>query len=175
MKNYCHVENKQIVSGPQPLPVNWKHVSNFNLLTEEELINYGWFVYERITKPELSITNTIKKLFKGESSESKQKTINVSSTIEITNNKVIEIVKTRELTAEELETETEEISRLNWLNVRGERNRLLVESDYFMLIDKWEQLTNDQKQNIKNYRQLLRDLPQNSKEPSEIIWPVMKI
>ena len=52
-----------------------------------------------------------------------------------------------------------------WANVRSERNRKLAETDYLALSD------NTLADNMKTYRQELRDVPTQS-DPDNITWPV---
>ena len=53
-----------------------------------------------------------------------------------------------------------------WANVRLERNRKLDETDYLALSD--NTLSND----MKNYRDALRDVPSDNSDPDNIDWPV---
>ena len=53
-----------------------------------------------------------------------------------------------------------------WKNVRLERNRKLAETDYLALSD--NTLSND----MKNYRDALRDVPSDNSDPDNIDWPV---
>ena len=52
-----------------------------------------------------------------------------------------------------------------WANVRSERNRKLAETDYLALSD--QTLSN----NMKNYRDALRDVPSDNSDPDNIDWP----
>jgi hypothetical protein len=52
-----------------------------------------------------------------------------------------------------------------WANVRLERNRKLAETDYLALSD--STLSND----MKNYRESLRDVPEDNADPDDISWP----
>tara|TARA_B100000131_G_scaffold305330_1_gene331207 strand:+ start:564 stop:770 length:207 start_codon:yes stop_codon:yes gene_type:complete len=52
-----------------------------------------------------------------------------------------------------------------WDKVRLERNRRLAETDFLALSD--NNLSND----MKNYRQSLRDVPEDNADPDNIIWP----
>mgnify|MGYP003132202265 CR=1 FL=1 len=52
-----------------------------------------------------------------------------------------------------------------WANVRLERNRKLAETDYLALSD--STLSND----MKNYREALRDVPSDNADPDDISWP----
>ena len=50
-------------------------------------------------------------------------------------------------------------------NLRRERNRLLAETDYLALAD--ATLTDE----MRAYRQALRDLPANTADPANVVWP----
>ncbi len=49
--------------------------------------------------------------------------------------------------------------------LRRERNRLLAETDYLALAD--STLTDE----MRAYRQALRDLPANTADPANVVWP----
>ena len=53
-----------------------------------------------------------------------------------------------------------------WKTLRTERNRLLAETDYLALSD--STLTDE----MRTYRQALRDLPANTTDPANPVWPV---
>ena len=53
-----------------------------------------------------------------------------------------------------------------WEELRRERNRLIAETDYLALSD--ATLTED----MRTYRQALRDLPANTSDPANPTWPV---
>jgi len=63
-----------------------------------------------------------------------------------------------------------EIARLEaeqpWKELRQERNRLIAETDYLALSD--STLTTE----MATYRQALRDLPANTTDPTNPVWPV---
>tara|TARA_R110000787_G_scaffold57765_2_gene131794 strand:- start:144 stop:479 length:336 start_codon:yes stop_codon:yes gene_type:complete len=69
-------------------------------------------------------------------------------------------------TADELQAE---IARLEaaqpMVELRQQRNRLIAETDYLALSD--ATMTDD----IKTYRQTLRDLPANTTDPANPVWP----
>ena len=64
----------------------------------------------------------------------------------------------------------EEIARLTaeqpLVELRAKRNQLLTETDYLALAD--STLTDD----MRSYRQALRDLPANTVDPANPVWPV---
>jgi hypothetical protein len=51
-------------------------------------------------------------------------------------------------------------------NLRQRRNQLLAETDYLALVD--STLTDE----MQAYRQALRDLPANTVDPANLVWPV---
>ena len=51
-------------------------------------------------------------------------------------------------------------------NLRNQRNRLLTETDYLALSD--QTLTAE----MAAYRQALRDLPANTTDPANPVWPI---
>lgn len=53
-----------------------------------------------------------------------------------------------------------------WSNLRSQRNKLLAESDWTQLGD-----TSAAKELWAAYRQILRDLPANTSDPLNPIWP----
>lgn len=61
---------------------------------------------------------------------------------------------------------------LAWASLRQERNRLLVDSDNYVKSDRWELYTPEQKTAWSSYRQALRDLPQNTTDPFNPVWPI---
>ena len=78
-------------------------------------------------------------------------------------------VTTVELTAEEIaEREAYERDVLPGVlleNLRQRRNQLLSETDYLALAD--STLTDE----MRTYRQALRDLPANTEDPANPVWP----
>ena len=62
--------------------------------------------------------------------------------------------------------ETERIPVINWALLREQRNRLLAETDWSANAD----VTMSDK--MKTYRQALRDLPANTSDPANPVWPV---
>lgn len=56
-----------------------------------------------------------------------------------------------------------------WERLRGERNFKLMNSDWSQLPD--VPLTTTKKTAWTNYRQALRDLPENTEDPKNVTWP----
>jgi len=61
---------------------------------------------------------------------------------------------------------------LAWEILRAERNQALAESDSYVLPDRWARYTAEQQSSWSTYRQELRDLPQNTTDPFNPVWPV---
>lgn len=159
MKLYCLVENKinqdgkeykSIVEGPVELPLNTSTVSNFRALDNQTLKEMGWLPYIK---------------------ETEDRPVYVSSSYEITSEEVIEKIITRDKTEQELNEERDKQNYYRWQQVRELRNTLLNESDKLVTIDRWENLTAEEQQAIKTYRQSLRDLPLRDSDPNNIIFP----
>lgn len=74
------------------------------------------------------------------------------------------------LTQEEIEVNIQKRRELEWDPIREERNKLLEKSDYTQISDV-NLISEEQKTLWKNYRQKLRDLPQNFVEVIDIVWP----
>lgn len=56
-----------------------------------------------------------------------------------------------------------------WADVRAERNRRLYDCDWTQGND--SPLTGQEKQAWKDYRQALRDVPQDFDDPGDVVWP----
>jgi len=59
----------------------------------------------------------------------------------------------------------------NWNTIRNERNKRLRDTDKYTIPD-WPHPTEDVKQAWLDYRQALRDLPTNTEDPSNPVWPI---
>ena len=57
-----------------------------------------------------------------------------------------------------------------WTALRTERNARLAASDYTQLQD--AHLSAEKKSAWADYRQALRDLPENATDPTQVTWPV---
>lgn len=66
----------------------------------------------------------------------------------------------------------EELNEQEMENVRSKRNSLLSSSDILVLPDRWMSYTPEKQKAISDYRQALRDLPNNITDPFNVVWPV---
>ena len=44
---YIQVENNKIIGEPRNLPTSWGNISNFHVMDQNILKEYGWFPYEQ--------------------------------------------------------------------------------------------------------------------------------
>ena len=59
MANYAYVENGTIKELYDNLPINWKNISNFYILTDEEVEPLGW---RKINKPTVQFDSATQKI-----------------------------------------------------------------------------------------------------------------
>jgi hypothetical protein len=143
--NYCLVENNAIVDGPRGLPRSWRNISGLNWLSNDDLRPLGWL-------PSRIEEGIVDEKF-------------VGSTFTITETEVIETKQWRKFTAEE----QAEIEAQKAKQVRSERNAKLTETDWTQVDD--TPLDNVAKNAWANYRQALRDLPDQAGFPFNVTWP----
>lgn len=145
---YCLIKDNQIVKGPEDLPKNTENVSNFYLLDDAILKTYGWLPYRLIDNKGIN-----------------QKF--VSSNIEIFENEVVETKTYRDLTQQEIDEKERLILEKKWNQVRQKRNNLLKNCD-------WTQLNDSPVDKViwSNYRETLRNIPQDFSDPDSVVWPI---
>ena len=69
-------------------------------------------------------------------------------------------------------TITETSVSLDWEEIRHWRDYALVLSDIFTNGDRWDDLTDSQKTELKTFRRTLRDIPQTYSNAEDVIFPV---
>ena len=144
---YSYVEGGVVKESNRPLPISWANISNFNLLDDETLKQYGWFPYRFV--PAQFQTDEIVD----------------SSYFSVEENEVVEYQTKRKITNNDMWEQTENA----WGNIRSRRNIELVESDWTQLSD--TPFTTEEKEEWRLYRQALRDITLQP-DPFNIIWPV---
>jgi len=143
---YIYIENNQVQGSPKELPTNWKNISNFYLLDNQQLKQNGWYPY-RLVEIQLNENEIIN-----------------GSNIVIEENEVVEYQTKRTKTQQELENEVEG----QWLRIRRKRNKYLTETDWTQVPD--SPLTNQKQTEWQVYRQSLRDIT-SQVDPFNISWP----
>lgn len=144
--DYIQVENGEVSGYPRPLPQNWADVSNFYLLQNERLRQYGWYPVRFVP------------------AEKTDNDVVIGQSFVIEGTEVVQYEQIRPKTQDEI---NQEINQL-WENIRNERNQLLLECDWTQLSD--SPLTAEKKTEWQTYRQELRDIT-NQSDPKDIIWP----
>jgi hypothetical protein len=75
-------------------------------------------------------------------------------------------------TLEELTIRCEHLTvEKKWKELRKERNKRIAQADYLAIPD-YPHATEETKQAWLDYRQALRDLPANTTDPENPVWPV---
>ena len=86
--------------------------------------------------------------------------------VNVQTGEVTKVALTAEEVAQREAFERDVLPGLQLEQLRVERNRLLAETDYLALAD--STLTDE----MRTYRQALRDLPANTADPANPVWPV---
>ena len=144
---YSYVEGGVVKESNRPLPISWANISNFNLLDDETLKQYGWFPY-RFVPAQFQTDENLD-----------------SSYFSVEENEVVEYQTKRKITNDDMWEQTQNA----WGNIRSRRNIELVESDWTQLSD--TPFTTEEKEEWRLYRQALRDITLQP-DPFNIIWPV---
>lgn len=58
-----------------------------------------------------------------------------------------------------------------WGRIRAARDSLLLESDLYVMPDRWATYTQDEQYAWSQYRKALRDIPATFIDPKEVVWP----
>ena len=81
-------------------------------------------------------------------------------------------VSVYEWTQEDIDARKARLTPMMWDLLREERNSRLLKSDAYVLPDRWSAYTPEQQTAWATYRQALRDLPENTTDPFNPVWPV---
>lgn len=65
----------------------------------------------------------------------------------------------------------EELDAQAWAILRGDRDRLLSATDFMMTTDFYASMTSQEQSDVTAYRQDLRDLPDDTSDPYNPVWP----
>lgn len=161
MANYAYVENGEIVTTVDVLPKSWKNISGLHLLVDDipSLISTGWYPIQKLPEdfnPELSYLN--------------------GYTYELHEDYVNQVPTIIDYTEQELAERLEQKKNNFFSYIRSQRDILLKDTDWTMVVDVTENKTEEWVSSWKTYRQELRDLPQTYADTTDydtnnIIWP----
>lgn len=159
MANYAYVSNGNIEGLYDSLPVNWKNISNFYLLTDTEIVNYGW---KKIIKPPVEFDATTHRLG------------NID--YYLLGDKVYERVDIVEIPTAPLPSEQDIIlqQQLQWDEVRSMRDTKMQEFEWrYSRYERQVRLgvvPTDDLTAMDSYMQSLADIT-TQQDPFNIIWP----
>jgi hypothetical protein len=159
MANYAYIEDLQFVELHDALPTNWKNISNFYVLTEEEIKPLGWHKLEKVIPEYDSQTQKL--------GNERHYILNdiAYETYEVVD--IPTIVQTPPPTQEELDAR-------QWDIVRQLRDELMQNFEW--RYNRYERevrlnLTpSDNLENMDAYMQSLADIT-NQEDPFNITWP----
>lgn len=174
MSNYALVENDNIVGVYNDLPLNWKNVSNFYLLKDEDeyLKTLGWYKIVKSTPEYNPATHTL---------ENTSHRFENNNVYEIHNIVAINVPPIMHadgtpfgFTDEELEQRRLEGIAIRWSIVRQERDQLMKDFDWrYQRYERQVRLnlpTIDVLTDLDAYMQALADIT-NQEDPFNITWP----
>lgn len=154
MANFAFVENDQIQGVYDLLPKNWKNISNFSAIdNEEKLKSYGWY---KIKKQSYDFDETTHKL-----SDWPKHTF--------VNGEVIE-----ERTIERKKIPVKNTIQQEWQKVRNRRDELMRGFEWrYIRYEREKRLnlnTTDDIKDLDEYMQQLANVT-NFSTPSSVVWP----
>lgn len=150
MSLYAYVNNDVIEDGPRLLPHVWRHISGLDRASPAELASWGWLPVRIENPPELN-------------------QIVSGSTYQITETEVIQTYILRDRTPDEITREEEVRADA----VRRERNSHLTACDWTQQAD--APLSDLARAAWAEYRQALRDVPNQPGFPFDVTWPVQPV
>ena len=139
---YALVENGS-VTRIGGLPKNWKNVSGLRMADDATLLSLGW--YPVVETNVTAGANEVK----------------TPDTVTVVDDTVTKVEQVRTMTDDEIADRLAD----QWESLRMHRNILLTKTDWMASSDR----TMSDAEGV--YRQALRDLPANTDDPSNPIWP----
>lgn len=172
MSNYAIVENNEIIGVYWNLPTNWKNISNFFALKEDEtyLKTLGWYKVQKI----IPDYNPLTQKLEGSSRWYDPSTDTVYEEDLVVNVEQVFASHASFLTEEELEQQRLADLATRWAEVRIERDKKMQEFEWrYTRYDRQIRLnitTTDNINSLDAYMQDLADITQQS-DPYNIVWP----
>lgn len=149
--DYIYVENGIVDKTKNKLPKIWGNISNFNVLSDEELLKFGWY---KLVQIPLNIIPDDEIIIRWEF---------------IVHDTYVEHSPiTRKKTESEILNSYNFELQKKWNLIRQKRDKLLLESDWTQLDD--SPITLENKLEWAEYRQKLRDIT-DAKSPEHVKYP----
>ena len=160
MANYVYIENGTIEEYYDILPDSWRHISGLNLLSKQELLNYGWYSVRNMPETHDWTTSYV-----------------AGYTYEIFDDHVKQIPQIVNYDQEKIDQIQQEMRDSFFNTLREERNRKLQQCDWTQLLDIQKTKSIEWITVWETYRQTLRDIPQQYENTtiynmSIVEWPV---
>jgi hypothetical protein len=166
MANYAHIVDGNIEGVYDLIPNNWKNISNFYALTEEERLSFGWYTlvkaYPEYNPETQKIDNPRQYFTDGVAYETMD---------------IIELPKSviYEPSPEDIQLQQELRTRDQWNLIRGERDTKMKDFEWrYTRYDRQLRLgepTVDDLTLMDAYMQALADITTQT-DPFNIIWPM---
>lgn len=166
MANYAHVVDGNIEGVYDLIPTNWKNISNFYALTDEERVSLGWYTIVK-AYPEYNIET--QKLDNPRQYFTDGVAYETMDIIELPR------VVVHEPTPEEIQLQQEFNTTVQWNLIRGERDSRMSAFEWrYTRYDRQVRLGETPVDDITMmdaYMQELADITTQT-DPFNIIWPV---
>lgn len=166
MANYAYVLDGKIEGVYDLLPKNWKNISNFNALNDEEIENFNWY---KLTKVVPDYDSTTQKL--------SDPIFTVSEGVVYETYTIIDLPPPPPPPPELIVSEDMNRAAM-WEVVRIERDRLMKEMDWRYLRYSRQMRMNitptDNIEELDAYMQALADITLQA-DPGSIIWPTCPV
>lgn len=166
MANYAHVVDGNIEGVYDLIPNNWRNISNFFALTDEERVSLGWYT---IVKSYPEYNTETQKLDNPRQYFSNGVAYETMDIVELPRNIVYEP------SPEEIQIQQEFNTTVQWNLVRGERDSRMTQFEWrYTRYDRQVRLGEPPVDDIAimdAYMQALADITTQT-DPFNIIWPV---
>lgn len=152
MANYAFIENNNIEGLYDSLPDNWRNISNFYVLSDEEILEFGW---KKIIKPPVEFDSATQRIG------------NVDYYL-----LGVDVYERTELI--NVEVPVAEDPAMLWEKIRLQRDTMMDQFQWrYSRYERQTRLglpTTDTIENMDTYMQALADITTQS-DPYNIIWP----
>jgi hypothetical protein len=172
MANYAFVENNKVVGVYDLLPKNWKNVSNFYLLSDEELAIFNWY---RLIKVVPEYTPETQRLGNPTHEFNNGLAYEIFPVLDIEIPIIQESVKYQP-TEQDIEYQRQLAIDNEWIKIRQTRDELMKNFEWrYTRYHRQSRLgitTTDAIEELDAYMQQLADITEQS-DPFAVQWPTI--
>ena len=169
MANYAFVEDGTIVGVYDLVPKNWKNVSNFYVLSDDELLTFGWHKLVKVTPEYNTATQKLGNPVYTFENETAYETMTVID-IELVN----EESAPYELSEKEIDDIRQREIQDQWVRIRQVRDELMKNFEWrYTRYERQVRLginTTDDLSKLDEYMQQLADIT-TLEDPFNVQWP----